>query len=347
MRNNWIKLAGFVALVAAVSFVAGQPPAPSEKPDPDPPPKGDRGPGGDKDKAPPKSKLEEMLERALLHNPDIRVAESKLREAEAELNRARLLVTQKVVTLNAALEAARANVAAAQTRLKRLGQLGNAVSQEEIEVATATLQQAKADLAKLEAEAPYITGQQPKEADIDPAVKRDLEWLRMQQLVEEDRTRSEQVLRQTRYAAAVALAQKAWEDENTARSLKAWDADKPAAERVRAALNKPVSLEIPKRGSLPALLALIVVAAPDLPIHVKGDASWEEWANTAPARFKDVPLAVVLQWFEDVLPHHRAYVRDYGVLYLSDDQRPPAGAVPLREFLRAGKAEAKDKPEKE
>src|SRR5262245_42079158 len=41
--------------------------------------------------------LEELLARALKDNPDIRVAESKLREAEAELNRVRLLVTQKLV----------------------------------------------------------------------------------------------------------------------------------------------------------------------------------------------------------------------------------------------------------
>ncbi len=42
----------------------------------------------------------------------------------------------------------------------------------------------------------------------------------------------------------------------------------------------------------------------------------------------------------------RCGVRDYGVLYLSDDLRPPAGAVPLREFLKAGKAETKENPDK-
>src|SRR5437660_737827 len=41
--------------------------------------------------------LEEMLNKALKDNPDIRVAEAKVREAEAELNRTRLQVTQKVL----------------------------------------------------------------------------------------------------------------------------------------------------------------------------------------------------------------------------------------------------------
>ena len=45
------------------------------------------------EKTPPKTEsaqLAEMLAVALKHNPDIRVAEAKLREAEAELNRTRL-----------------------------------------------------------------------------------------------------------------------------------------------------------------------------------------------------------------------------------------------------------------
>src|SRR5438874_1867865 len=122
MRRNCIELAALLALLAAAPFCGGQPKADPAK---------DKAPAKDQ-KAPAKSKLEEMLEQALLHNPDIRVAEAKLREAEAELNRARLLVTQKVVTLQASLEAARANVAVAETRLKRLRELGGAVSREEI-----------------------------------------------------------------------------------------------------------------------------------------------------------------------------------------------------------------------
>src|SRR5947208_549434 len=51
--------------------------------------------------------LEEMLAKALKDNPDIRVAESKVREAEAELNRVRLQVMQKLVALQHSLKTQR------------------------------------------------------------------------------------------------------------------------------------------------------------------------------------------------------------------------------------------------
>jgi hypothetical protein len=342
MRTNWVRLTGFTVVLCAVPFAVGQP-GPGSGSGTGDATKAEQ-PGNDK--KPQKTKLEEMLEEALQHNPDIRVAESKLREAEAELNRARLLVTQKVVTLNASLEAARAAVTVAEARVKRLQGMRNVVGPEEIDAALATFQQAKADLAKLEAEAPYITGQPPKDPNVDPAVERGLEWLRKVRQMEDDRNQAERDLRQARYAAALALAHRAWEAENLGLGSKV-EVDKPAADRVRAALNKPVTLELQQRKKLPFALGLIVSVAPDVPIHVKGVVDWENWDTVAPATFKDVPLYVVLQWFEDVMPHHRAYVRDYGVLYLSDDVRPPAGAVPLREFLKAGKAEAKDEPKKE
>src|SRR5262249_32221131 len=62
---------------------------------------------------PPKITLEELLARVLKDNPDIRVAEARLREAEAELNRTQLLAAQKAITFHAAWEAAKAKVAAA------------------------------------------------------------------------------------------------------------------------------------------------------------------------------------------------------------------------------------------
>ena len=64
----------------------------------------------DKDKpkeAPAKSKLEEMLEKVLHDNPDVRLAAAKVAEAEAEFSRARLLVVQKVASAYQAVEAQR------------------------------------------------------------------------------------------------------------------------------------------------------------------------------------------------------------------------------------------------
>jgi len=106
------------------------------------------------------SSFEVLIGEALKKNPDIRVAESKLREAEAELNRARLLVTQKVVALQRDITLQRASVQEAIVNLDRARQIYDkgAMSIQEIKAAEANLQRLKADLARLEAELPYLLG---------------------------------------------------------------------------------------------------------------------------------------------------------------------------------------------
>jgi hypothetical protein len=110
--------------------------------------------------------LEEMLTRALKDNPDVRVAEAKVREAEAELNRTRLQVTQRVIALHHALEAEKAKVDNADKELKRLQALAQskAVAPREMDLARFRLTQAKAKLAEVEAEMPYLFGKPPQAA---------------------------------------------------------------------------------------------------------------------------------------------------------------------------------------
>src|SRR5437762_8496144 len=43
--------------------------------------------------------LDDLLSQALKSNPDVRLAESKVREAEADLNRVRMQIMQKIVKL--------------------------------------------------------------------------------------------------------------------------------------------------------------------------------------------------------------------------------------------------------
>src|SRR5947209_1017266 len=92
-----------VVLLTGGTLVLGAPP-PGQKSEPGTPAR-ERSAGtkaqrkGDKAAPPADTDLADMLAKALRDNPDIRVAEAKLREADAELNRIRLQVTQKVVTL--------------------------------------------------------------------------------------------------------------------------------------------------------------------------------------------------------------------------------------------------------
>ena len=59
-----------------------------------------------------------MLQKVLHDNPDVRLAEAKLAEAEGELNRARLLVVQNVAVQVHAIDAQQAAVEARDRRVR-------------------------------------------------------------------------------------------------------------------------------------------------------------------------------------------------------------------------------------
>jgi hypothetical protein len=106
--------------------------------------------------------LEEMLNKALKDNPDIRVADAKVREADAELNRTRLQVTQKVLAFHYSRESQKAVVKFAEENMARIRKLNEkvAISAEDVKIAEQQLSAAKAKLAEIEAEMPYLLGQQ-------------------------------------------------------------------------------------------------------------------------------------------------------------------------------------------
>jgi hypothetical protein len=112
---------------------------------------------------PAKSKLERMLEKALHNNPDIRLAEAKLQEAQAELNKVRLQVAQKAVSLHHAWATQKAVVDHEQRKIARVRDLfaKRAIAREEVEAAEENLAIAKAKLAEIEAQMPYVMGEQP------------------------------------------------------------------------------------------------------------------------------------------------------------------------------------------
>ncbi len=114
-----------------------------------------------KEKIPPApSKLEEMLAEALRNNPDIRVAAAKLAEAEAELNRARVQVPQKIIALHNAILSQQAEVTYRQKQYERFKKLEEqkSISSEILDEAQQRLTLAKAKLAELEAQMPALLG---------------------------------------------------------------------------------------------------------------------------------------------------------------------------------------------
>src|SRR5438552_1436682 len=148
MRMKTISLT-LIALVLTATATA-QPPASNNKL-----------PGGAAGKpatAAPDS-LEALIAAALKSNPDIQVAEAKVREAEAGLNKARITVMQQVASAQASLQAAKADLAGAESKLKRLQKLWEqrieAVNLQEPEH---DVERAKAVVARAEADLNLILG---------------------------------------------------------------------------------------------------------------------------------------------------------------------------------------------
>jgi hypothetical protein len=314
MRRRVVEIAALALVLAGVALASGQAPRPNP-PAAYPPAAKPRG------EAPPaKSKLEEMLAQALKDNPDIRVAAAKLAGAEAELNRVRLQVAQKVLAFHSARDLARSDLTAAEAALARMQRLGSAVSRAELDAAQAAVVNAKAKLAAVEAEAPYLVGKQPqsggegKRADAEGAYR---DALRQYRSTLESQPQQLYTLR-------------LWLDNAVVKG--------PMADKIRKALDRPVSVKVTD-ASLESVLRLLK-SSPEIRFHLVHGPSMPRKVTMD---LQDVSLGAALEWLEDSQPGYRIVVREYGILITPQDRIPPE-AVFLHDFWK-GKHAAQDKPE--
>lgn len=107
-----------------------------------------------------KSEMEMVLDEALKNNPDLKVVQAKVAQAEAELLQARLQVARKVVAAYQEVETARATVALLSAQLVRQKELwkSRAISEDAVTSLEKALGEAKAKLATAEAEFGYVAG---------------------------------------------------------------------------------------------------------------------------------------------------------------------------------------------
>lgn len=306
------------------------------------------------DKAPPKAKeatrldsmsLDEMLAVALQNNADLRVAEAKIRDAQAERDRLRLQVVNRIRSQKAAVETQRDVVMAVQKMCDMFANLrrsGTASDMESLQVQK-TLAEAKAKLAEVEAELPNLLGQaadgKSAEASGDSCPRFAHAGTKTQDCM------ACHTANRNRFLVGAWLAPV---NPATGRaSTPAPPIRQEMADKLRAVLDKPVSIEVVKNVPLADVLDLIQEKlGADERVPVRTVLGGEKCPLSLPRW--TLPLGAWLQMIEDEIPEVVFLVRDYGILgTVKTDVRGsnlPPGAMTVTEFWKTyGKPAAPEK----
>ncbi len=245
--------------------------------------------------------LEEMLAQALKNHPEVRIAEAKVREAEAEVDRARLQVTQKVIAAYRAIETERALVRDAETRHSHQVSLVSKgfASKSDLANLQTVLADRKAKLAELEMELPYLLG---RPSQTQSALRH---LARAYQVAQVDDLATQQSA--TRYVSALST-------QRLLRSRLAQSGQEPIrepmADRIRKGLDTPVGVQY-KDKPLTEVLKDLEKQVPGVPF-VPHLGSHQEVKVTVELAER-VPLAAALQALEDI-SGIRFGIREYGIL---------------------------------
>jgi hypothetical protein len=289
-------------------------------------------PGKEKAKEPAKkSALEQALEEALANNPDLRMAEAQAALARAALAKARLEVIQKVVVAEQALRAARADLVMVERELARLSAIHakKGIEAALVDAAQAKVLKARAALESAEAALKFLQGKggpEAKAADMETYYRR----------LGHDLAADLWAKAAGRYGTVRALDPRDF--ERILPPLTKADVAPTMAERIRKALDKKVTLKFDS-VPLPDVLAQLGKLAG---LHIK---LAEAGPVITTGEVGEVTLGAALQLIEDSVPKHRFVVREYGLLFVSEDKMPP-GAVTLMAFWKGAPKEKAADPAK-
>jgi hypothetical protein len=335
--RRFLTASALFALALVTATVSGQPQAdPKSKPD-------DKKAPVEKAAPKPADSTDAAIAAALANDPDVKMARAKIQLAEAELAKARQVVTLRVVTLKAKIDQLKKEVAAAQDRVALVTRAVQAatVPQSELLAERDKLEAAKGALAMAEAEWKLLTGGATPAIGAatdsnDPRAIADmLAWLLTHPAQDE--------------TSATILGLLAARERESVKG--------PIPDRIRAALDKPVRLGA--KGEKVTFEKALEVFKKDagLDVPVRGtypnrpvfDPKKPNEVQNKPIELvsegEELPVGAWFQLFEDsaIFWHrsgttpqrfsHRFYVREYGLLISSDDTAPP-DALLLAEFWK-------------
>jgi Outer membrane efflux protein len=276
--------------------------------------------------------LEDTLEKALRSSADIKAAESKVRDAEAELNRVRHQVLTKATVLHSDMQVARRMLAVAEEAfaLTQQGFKMGSVPQAEVLAAQSAIEKARGEVEKLDAQLKALRGEFALKnfnvSNVAFAPDGNTLWTGSA----DGAVRVWEVSTGELYFPYSVVL-----DYGGANRSKMQPVQTPMAERIRKLLDQEVEYETNDRIDL-ALDNLLDVAKSDIPVRklliptsepqvaMKGKLSVGAW----------------FQAIEDSDPSIRILVRDYGILLTTKD-RVPEGAVRVLDFWKSKEAKPK------
>src|SRR5262245_32778108 len=256
-----------------------------------------------------KMTADELLTKALKDNPDIRVAESKVREAEAELNRTRLQVLQKVAKLYEEIAVNREILDEANRRLE------TAIRVKPAEIADAKLVvlRARAEFLAGESQIPYLVGKQPAATPTMPGMP----------------ALGDSMMNPTPGSMGMMGMPGGAPPKQVPGTL---------IEKVRAALDKPIKGEF--RDSPPReIIEWLSTNLKGINVHLSAKLAPNGKVNLKLT--ESIPVGAALQWLEDEFDL-RCVLREYGIVITERDHVPP-GATPLLEIWKQRPKETKEK----
>jgi hypothetical protein len=332
------------AMLLTATAVIAQPPAVEKG----------KAPATSQPKAPAKTdlnSLEALIADALKSHPDLRVAEAKVRDAEAALNQTRFQIIRQVTTAYTAAQEAKSTLKAAEllmdyhTRLREKS--ATTVSELELQKARLEVERARSEVAKHESELNLLVGRAKAQqgatvfwelAGREMAFGSDGRWLATGMA---DGTVQLWDPATGKAISSGATGNAAWGDSHYVAKVPPGT----MSERIRAALAKPIRIEGGKQA-MPLTEAIEMLqkkGGADIPIRVLPTVPR---ANTVELMAGELPLSAWLQMIEDSIPELRFVVREYGILATTRDRRPE-DAMPLGEFRRRTEPKPKEEEKKE
>jgi hypothetical protein len=263
--------------------------------------------------------LAEQLDLALKHNADIKFAEAKVREAEAELQRTRQQVLGRVSALHAEIQAHKESLKILQDALKQHEDLvkTGAVPTSLVLTARSNVAKAQIELAKVEGELQALVGS----VGVSKSTTSKLQYLEMERPVRLWDLDGGKIV----YHYAVPTPQ-----VGTA------NVQQPMADRVRKMLGKTfkipqsISDQLQQQDFKDSLTHFWTAIQTDVPIRFLAP-------SIAAAKVQlmtgELPVGAWLQMYEDSVPDVRFVVREYGILVTTKD-KVPQGAIAVQDFWR-------------